>query len=317
MSTWDGEIMKKIFLFLIILLSFVVTGCDETFTPLDKIHEYKITVDPNNDGTLNMKYYLKWEVLEEGDGGVDFITVGVANRFVYDIKGLSSNIKKIDYSSEEGSTIRIDFTKKYHKGNIFEVEFSFTQKRIFTVNGEEVQYSFNPGWFDEIQVEKLSVLWNKSNVLKNNSTSTEGDYLRWDTSLNYGETINVNLVYSKTNFLNLNPKEDYSEQTANPVIFIVIISILIAFVVTILIINHFTCDRYQTCRGFSGRVHHHHIYFGRHKGYRKSGTIITPPNSNNSRGVNGSGCACACACACAGGGRAGCSRKDFNNYLNV
>ena len=63
--------------------------------------------------------------------------------------------------------------------------------------------------------------------------------------------------------------------------------------------------------------HHHHIYFGRHKGYSKSGTIITPPNSNNSRGVNGSGCACACACACAGGGRAGCSRKDFNNYLNV
>ena len=28
-------------------------------------------------------------------------------------------------------------------------------------------------------------------------------------------------------------------------------------------------------------------------------------------GSGGSGCACACACACAGGGRAGCSRKDF------
>ena len=26
-----------------------------------------------------------------------------------------------------------------------------------------------------------------------------------------------------------------------------------------------------------------------------------------------SSCACACACACAGGGRAGCSRKDFYN----
>ena len=34
-------------------------------------------------------------------------------------------------------------------------------------------------------------------------------------------------------------------------------------------------------------------------------------------GVGGGGCACACACACAGGGRAGCSRKDFNNYLNI
>ena len=88
--------MKKIFLLLIILLSLVVTGCDDTFTSLDKIHEYKITVNPNDDGTLKMKYYLKWEVLEEGDGGVDFITVGVANRFVYDIKGLTNNIDEID-----------------------------------------------------------------------------------------------------------------------------------------------------------------------------------------------------------------------------
>ena len=39
-------------------------------------------------------------------------------------------------------------------------------------------------------------------------------------------------------------------------------------------------------------------------------------NSSGS-GVGGGGCACACACACAGGGRAGCSRKDFNNYLNI
>ena len=25
----------------------------------------------NDDGTLNMVYYLQWEVLEEGDGGVN------------------------------------------------------------------------------------------------------------------------------------------------------------------------------------------------------------------------------------------------------
>lgn len=309
--------MKKIFLLLIILLSLLVTGCDETFKPLDKIHEYKIIVDPNDDGTLKMNYYLKWEVLEEGDGGVDFITVGVANRFVYDIKGLTTNIKKIKYSSEEGSTIRIDFKNTYHKGDIFEVEFSFTQKRIFTIKGNEVQYSFNPGWFEEIQVERLTVLWNKANVLKKNSTGLDGQYLGWYTPLDYGETIDINTVYSINSFPNLNPEEDYSDETVNPIIFIIIIAIFLAFIVTILIINHFTCDRYQTCRGFSGHVHYHHYYFGRHRGYRKSGKVITPPNSSSGRGVNGSGCACACACACAGGGRAGCSRKDFNNYLNV
>lgn len=309
--------MKKIFLLLIILLSLVVTGCDDTFTPLDKIHEYKITVNPNDDGTLKMKYYLKWEVLEEGDGGVDFITVGVANCFVYDIKGLTNNIDEIDYYSDDGSTIRIDFKNTYHKGDIFQVEFSFTQKRIFSIKGDEVQYSFEPGWFEEIKVDKLTVLWNKKDAIKNNSTSTDGEYLRWDTPLNYGETIKVNVVYDKNSFSNLNPKEDYSEQTEDPLVFIIVFGIILAFVIVIIVINHFTCDKYQTCRGFSGHVHHHHLYFGRHRGYRKSGKVITPPNSNNGRGTHGSGCACACACACAGGGRAGCSRKDFNNYLNV
>lgn len=309
--------MKKIFLLLIILLSLLVTGCDETFKPLDKIHEYKIIVDPNDDGTLKMNYYLKWEVLEEGDGGVDFITVGVANRFVDDIKGLTTNIKKIKYSSEEGSTIRIDFKNTYHKGDIFEVEFSFTQKRIFTIKGSEVQYSFNPGWFEDIQVERLTVLWNKANVLKKNSTGLDGQYLGWYTPLDYGETIDINTIYSINSFPNLNPEEDYSDETVNPIIFIIIIAIFIAFIATILIVNHFTCDRYQTCRGFSGHIHHHHFYFGRHQGYRRSGKVIVKPSGTSGSGVHGSGCACACACACAGGGRAGCSRKDFNNYLNV
>lgn len=308
--------MKNIFLLLIILLSLVVTGCDDTFTPLDKIHEYKITVNPNDDGTLKMKYYLKWEVLEEGDGGVDFITVGVANRFVYDIKGLSGNIKDIDYSSEDGSTIRIDFKNIYHKGDIFEVEFSFTQKRIFSIKGDEVQYSFEPGWFEEIQVDKLTVYWNNSNVLKNNATGSESDYLKWETALDYGETIKVNLVYSKDHFPKLNPKEDYSSQTVNPIFIIIFFSSIIAFVIIVAVISRLTADKYQTCRGFSGHIHHHHFYFGRHHGYRKSGKVITPPNSGG-HGVHGNGCACACACACAGGGRAGCSRKDFNNYLNV
>ena len=71
--------MKKIILLLFVLLSFALVSCDEVFKPLDKIHKYTITVDPNDDGTLDMVYYLKWEVLQEGDGGVDFITVGCYN----------------------------------------------------------------------------------------------------------------------------------------------------------------------------------------------------------------------------------------------
>ena len=38
---------------------------------------------------------------------------------------------------------------------------------------------------------------------------------------------------------------------------------------------------------------------------------IKSSGSGHGRGYHGGGCACACACACAGGGRAGCSTKDF------
>lgn len=311
--------MKKILAIFILLLSLFLVSCEDTFKPLDYIHEYNITIDPNDDGTLDMNYYLKWEVLEEGNGGVDFITVGVPNRFVEDIEGLTANIDDIYYSSSDGATIRIDFKNTYHKGDIFEVEFNYKQKRIFTLSGEEIQYSFNPGWFNEIQVKNLTVLWNDTSALKNNADEVTSNYLKWETSLDYGETIEVNLVYNPTSFPNLDLKQDYSDQTEDPIGIIIVLVIVFIFVIVICIVSFAQQDKYQTCRGFSGHIHHYHFYFGRHHGYRRSGKAITPPKvvNNSGSGVGGGGCACACACACAGGGRAGCSRKDFNNYLNI
>ena len=311
--------MKKIIILLFVLLSLSLISCDDIFKPLDKIHKYTITINPNDDGTLNMQYYLKWEVLEEGDGGVDFITVGVANRFVEDIQGLSSNIKKISYSSDEGATIRIDFKKTYHKGEIFEVNFIFRQERIFTIKNDEVQYSFNPGWFDEIQVDKLVVIWKDTKALKTNANEVAYNHYKWETSLDYGETIDVNLVYDRSRFSNLNPKEDYSSQTEDPFAILIFIALILLIMGIVYVINLKTEDKYRTCRGFSGRISHIRIRFGGRRGYRRSGKVIHPPRAVNSSssGVGGGGCACACACACAGGGRAGCSRKDFNNYLNI
>ena len=320
MSIRDGETMKKIILLLFVLLSFALVSCDEVFKPLDKIHKYTITVDPNDDGTLDMVYYLKWEVLQEGDGGVDFITVGVANRFVEDIVGLTNNIDKIKYSSEDGATIRIDFKRTYHKGDIFEVEFSFRQKRIFSINNNKVEYSFNPGWFDEIQVDKLVVIWKDTKALNTNADEVAYNHYKWETSLDYGETIDVNLVYDKSHFPNLNPKEDYSAQTDSPWPILIFFAVIFILIVVVSAISLATEDKYQTSRGFSGRIHRVNIRFGRYRGYRRSGKVITRPKVINSSGSgvgSGGGCACACACACAGGGRAGCSRKDFNNYLNI
>ena len=44
-------------------------------------------------------------------------------------------------------------------------------------------------------------------------------------------------------------------------------------------------------------------------GVFKDGKPVNPPQSVSGGSHGGGGCACACACA--GGGRAGCSMKDF------
>ena len=309
--------MKKIFIFVLIIFSFLLVGC-ESSGPLDEIEKYTITVNPNDDGTLNMTYYLRWKVLQEGDGGVDFITVGVANRFVEDIEGLTDNIKKIRYYSDEGSTIKIDFTRTYHEGDVFEVKFKFRQERIFTLSNNQVQYSFNPGWFDEIRVKKLVVLWNNSDVLYSNANEVTSNQLRWETSLDFGETIDVNVTYDKSSFPNLDPNKDYSGQTENPWAIVIFIGIVICFFMLIYILSRIDEDKYQFNRGFSGRISRVHFRVGRRRGYRRSGKEIKPPKVVNSGGAGGGGGhSCACACACAGGGRAGCSRKDFNNYLEI
>ena len=310
--------MKKLFILILVLFSFLLVSCEFASGPLDEIEKYTISVKPNDDGTLNMTYYLRWKVLQEGDGGVDFITVGVANRFVYDIEGLTSNIKKIRYTSDEGSTIRVDFTNTYHEGDVFEVKFKFRQERIFTLSNNEVQYSFNPGWFDEIQVKKLVVLWDSKNVTHSNAFEEKSNQLRWETSLDFGETIEVNVVYDRNCFPNLDPKKDYSNQTESPWAILIFIAITISFFVIISLFSNIGKDKYQYSRGFSGRVRYVHFRHGRRRGYRRSGKEIKPPKViNGGTGGSGGHCACACACACAGGGRAGCSRKDFNNYLEI
>ena len=72
-------------------------------------------------------------------------------------------------------------------------------------------------------------------------------------------------------------------------------------------------------RGFIGRRYYGHFLmrYGRShrgKGYHGNGSVIARPNPpSSSGGSSGGGFSCACACACAGGGRAGCSKKDFYN----
>ena len=69
-----------------------------------------------------------------------------------------------------------------------------------------------------------------------------------------------------------------------------------------------------------GRNYHWYLFNRPHRYYgktvnNKGERIVNPASTSGGHSgfSGGGGCACACACACAGGGRAGCSKKDFYN----
>ena len=156
-------------------------------------------------------------------------------------------------------------------------------------------------------------------ILEANPNRLEGEYLVWDMPLDFGETIDVTVRYSSSHFPNLEVGAQYTGDSMPPREIIVLIAVLVAIVVIIIVaivVKKNLEDPYYSYRGFCGR--HHYYYFGnynlfRRQGVNAEGKKITNPTTFRSGGLGGGGssCACACACACAGGGRAGCSRKDF------
>lgn len=179
-----------------LLLSAVPAFAD---SPTDEILNYEITVDVNEDATLNMHYHLEWKVLEsDGIGPLSWITIGIPNRHCIDYSAASDNIKSIVYEGDGYSNLRIDFKKEYYEGEIISFDFDFRQDYMYTMNlyeqGKTV-YQFTPGWFDEIAVKNITVRWNNADAESwSPSCKVEGGYLVWSDSLGPGsimETVQI------------------------------------------------------------------------------------------------------------------------------
>ena len=319
--------MKKIISCLILLFtlfSFSLLNVKAS-TYLDLIENYEITVDPNSDGTLDMDFYIKWKVLNDNiEGPLEWIKVGIPNKFVTNISGKSNNIKKINYYSDNGSFIRIDLDRKYYSGEVIEIRFSYTQSRMYILSKNECYYDYKPGWFDEIPVNKAVVKWNADGVIDSNSSSIENGYYIYESALKPGETITVDVKYNNDYFRVLNPDLQYTDEymTITDYIAITLVVLILIVVIVVLITSIISqYDPYLRERGFIGRGYFYHPRRYRRRGYYSSGRRIEKPSVVNSSafkgGSGGSSCACACACACAGGGRAGCSMKDFYKHPNL
>ena len=173
--------------------------------PTDRIDSYTITADVNEDATVDFTYEFSWAVLEsDGIGPVSWVTIGIPNDHIENIRALSGNIDAISLSYDSGTFLLIDFNDSYYKGETIDFAFSFTDDYLYEMNTPQSGYTtyyFTPGWFGDIEVKKLTVRWNSKNL-----TSWSGNclvmngYNTWETSLDPGEYISLELVYPSDAF---------------------------------------------------------------------------------------------------------------------
>lgn len=316
------KILLTIFIFaLIILFNNVCFAKD-----LDQINKYYITVDPRTDGTLDISYHIEWEVLDStSEGPLTWIIIGIPNSNVDSIKTSSKIIRSATYYGDimGGSYVRIDFKKSYYKGDIITFDFSIHQKYMYNISGSQCIYTFTPGWFDDIVVKDIMVYWNAKNIKSSSAQETNSDnYLVWSAQLAKGAKLKTQVIYDVTAFATLNEDEQMSRVNsvglfnnigadADPST--VMVGILIITVVLV-------CFAFMSIGVSGGRYSSHSGYAYGKRDYYDEYTYYhthhhrrTPPNYRSHGGHSGSSCvsSCACACACAGGGRAGCSKKDF------
>ena len=229
--------------------------------------------------------------------------------------------------------------------------FSVHQSHLFSLNSDgTATFEFAPGWFDDLVVEHMQVRWRCGDGFVADNTSEEDGYLIWDFGpMGHGQSANIHVTVPVTTAETFDPDAqltaaDYDDggMTADEMIGIltVVIGLLIFAAALIIIVGSMTPD---WGGGFGSGLDPddwfwytngvHTIHLARTAPPPKGYTRTDPPKNyhtggGSSRGGgvgrHNSGCAsscacacassCACACACAGGGRAGCTAKDFYTY---
>lgn len=233
-------------------------------------------------------------------------------------------------------------------GGESDVQFAFRvhQSHLFTRNDDgTASFTFTPGWFDDLSVGSMQVRWRNGEGFFGDNTGVDGDYLVWDFGpLTHGQAAKVHVTVPVTNAAAYDPDAaltaaDYStasdgmQDLADALVILVFVGVA-GFVVFAVLASQSP----EWGGGFGGIDPADWFWYtnGVHT-IRRARTAPPPPGyhrtdppknfragggssrgggvGRRSGGNHHSGCACAsscaCACACAGGGRAGCSVKDF------
>ena len=267
---------------------------------LDQILDYEIVVDNYDDGSLDIHYHIEWEVLDStSEGALNWIKVGIPNRYVEEIYPESANISKIGYLRDDGDYVRIDLDRDYHAGEIVILDFSIHQHQMYKEREDYYEFSFTPGWFEDIRIDNMKIFWTVKDGMDSSMEQVGNYFVEEESGLQHGEKMSVVVFYDQPEYEFLDDYRDQvrhrNDSVAGMFSIVVFIVIPVCILLYLFLIKRKRGEKdYYTAHSGMGRYYYHnHVVRTSHGG------------------GHGGGCACACACACAGGGRAGCSVKEF------
>lgn len=304
---------------------------------LDEIQNYSLTVTLRPDGSADLLYDIDWLVLDSSsEGPLEWAKVGVPNQNIDELTAYSDSIRKISAYDQGGSYVRLDLDRSYYAGETVNLQFSLHATHLYEI-GEDgsVNYEFTPGWFDAADTLRFKLNWQAGTDagvynLKHSGggqgpegTAQPGGALVTWSNMPAGATVTLTVDYpDQTAFAAAPLDPELGRGAASNGGGIDVGTLFMVLFITILVIWTLCrrCSGDYWLGGFGGWFwpgHHHHgprPPFGGFGGGESRGAGAGRRSSSSGGHSGGCACACvscACACACAGGGRAGCSAKNF------
>ena len=269
----------KLLIILIFFLAILILPNKIFAKDSDEITNYTTTVNPRNDGTLDIKYHIEWKVLDSTAAGpLNRVKIGIPNEHVNGIEALSNNIKSIRYVYDFGDYLMIDLDRDYKEGEEVEFEFKIHQSYMYEVkySKNKVIYEFTPGWFTDIKVDQAVIEWKADNIKKHNGKSQDGAYIIWKKKLGKNKKLTAkveyttsvfNVDYTKQRYDNMQNNNNYAENrlTSGWTTFVFVALIVIITLIIVLELIFPSSYYWHSGYGYYGGYYpyHHHDYYGR------------------------------------------------------
>ena len=168
----------------------------------DEIEHFIITVDVQEDASLQMTYHIDWKVLDDDTyGPLKWVDIGLPNSHHREVTALSDSISRIE---DRRSSLAIYLDRSYYQDETASFEFSFVQDQMYQIDRfaeGETAYIYTPAWFDGIEVKDLTIRWNadKAGAWQPDCLQEDG-YLVFSASLSPGERYTMTVAYPNDAF---------------------------------------------------------------------------------------------------------------------